>query len=447
MNHALLDELEDLVEQKRYREVKDRLSDMNVVDIAELFETIDDENIVRIFRMIPKEKASEVFVYLDGDKRENLIGAITDPELSTIMDDLFLDDTVDILEELPATMVKKILKNTTASRRALINQFLKYHEDSAGSLMTIEFIDLKKEMTVSQAIDYIRRNGTRKETIYTCYVTDRNRFLEGVLTVEDLLLARPEELVADIMDTNIIFCHTTDDKEEVAQECNKYDLLSIPVVDMEKRLVGIITIDDIMDVVADATREDFEVMAAVHPSEQPYLKTSVFSHYKNRIVWLLFLMLSATLTGSIITQFETALAAVPILTASIPMLMDTGGNAGSQTSILIIRGMALGEIHPKDIMVALWKELRISFLVGITLAVVNFGRIYLMQHNAILALTVSLSLWGTVMLAKCVGCLLPIGAKKLGLDPALMASPIITTVVDACSLLLYFNIAKLILGI
>ncbi len=437
-----------LLETKQFHLLKQELTQLNVVDIADFFESLDKENIVLLFRMLPKETAAEAFVYMSPEMQKHIIEAITDAEVAGIISELFVDDTVDLLEEMPATVVKKILNNTDPNTRSIINQILQYPQDSAGSLMTTEFIDLKKEMTVSQAFDRIRKTGVDKETIYDCYVTDPNRVFLGYVTVATLLTSDPSAVIGDIMNTNAKFAYTTDDKEDVANVCRKYDLSSIPVVDHEKRLVGIITIDDVVHVLEEENTEDMEIMGALAPSEQPYLKTSVWSHFRHRIIWLLLLMVSATLTGFIITGFEDALAVLPALTAAIPMLMDTGGNAGSQSSTLVIRGIALGEIRGRDVFKVLWIEIRVAILVGACLAAVNVARLLITNHGDWgFALTVSLSLYATVIMAKCIGCLLPIAAKKLKLDPAIMAAPLITTLVDACSLVVYFLIAKLILGV
>ena len=437
-----------LLVERKFAEIRELLAEENVVDTAQVFEEIPEEDFLRLFRMLSKELAAEIFSYMSTECQQRVVEAVTDRELSGIIDELFLDDTVDLVEEMPASVVKRILANTKGEKRALINRFLQYGEDTAGSIMTIEFVDLKKEMTVADAFSHIRKTGIDKETIYTCYVTDKNRKLEGVITVKTLLLAGYDDIVGDLMDTNIIFATTEDDKEEVANDFNKYDFLSIPVVDREKRLVGIVTIDDAIDVIQEENTEDFEKMAAITPSEDPYLKTKVLSHAKNRIVWLLVLMVSATFTGAIITKFEDAFTVIPVLVSFIPMLMDTGGNCGSQTSTLVIRGMALDEIQGRDFLKVWWKEVSVAVIVGAVLAVFNIIRIYLLNgHDILLSLTVSLSLYATIVIAQSVGCLLPIGAKKIGLDPAVAASPIITTIVDACALTIYFTVAKMFLGL
>ena len=435
------------IREKHFALIKDRLASTNVVDMAELLEEIDRTDALVTFRMLPKDKAVKVFAYLTPEMQQHVILASSDKELAEIVHDLYFDDTVSMLEEMPATVVERILKDADPTTRKTINQLLNYPEDSAGSIMTTEFIGLKKEMTVGDAFAYIRKNGVDRETVYICYVTDATRLLEGVVSVRTLLLADTGATIESLMDTQVKYVFTTEDKESAASMLDKYDLLALPVVDGERRLVGILTVDDVWDVLKEEATEDFEKMAAMTPSEQPYLKTSVFTHFKHRIIWLLLLMVSASLTGGIITRFEDALAAVPLLTAAIPMLMDSGGNAGSQTATLIIRGMALDEVRYTDLFRVIWKEIRIAVLCGGVLAVVNFGRLMLMYNNFTLSLVTSLSLWVTVCMAKLVGCILPIGAKRLGLDPAIMASPLITTIVDACSLVVYFNIAKLILHI
>ncbi len=380
--------------------------------------------------------------------QQYIIQSITHEEMTTIIDQLYFDDVIDLLEEMPANIVKKILLNTDEKKRKLINQFLKYEEDSAGSIMTIEFVDLKKEMTVEQAIERIRKTGVDKQTINTCYVIDKNRKLEGITSIRRLILSNKDVLIKDIMKENYVFINTFDDQEYVASQFKKYDLVSMPVVDKEHRLVGIITIDDIVDIIDQENTEDFHKMAAMEPSEEEYLKTGVFELAKHRIIWLLVLMVSATFTGNIIRKSEDVLQSVVILASFIPMLMDTGGNSGSQSSTLVIRGLALGEIKLKDIFKVMWKEFRVSVVVGIALAIVNFLRVYFIEKvSFMVSITVCISLFFTVVLAKVVGGILPIVAKKLKLDPAIMASPLITTIVDAVALLIYFGIAKMLLGI
>ena len=385
---------------------------------------------------------------MPNDMQQYIIQSITHEEMTTIIDQLYFDDVIDLLEEMPANIVKKILLNTDEKKRKLINQFLKYEEDSAGSIMTIEFVDLKKEMTVEQAIERIRKTGVDKQTINTCYVIDKNRKLEGITSIRRLILSNKDVLIKDIMKENYVFINTFDDQEYVASQFKKYDLVSMPVVDKEHRLVGIITIDDIVDIIDQENTEDFHKMAAMEPSEEEYLKTGVFELAKHRIIWLLVLMVSATFTGNIIRKSEDVLQSVVILASFIPMLMDTGGNSGSQSSTLVIRGLALGEIKLKDIFKVMWKEFRVSVVVGIALAIVNFLRVYFIEKvSFMVSITVCISLFFTVVLAKVVGGILPIVAKKLKLDPAIMASPLITTIVDAVALLIYFGIAKMLLGI
>ena len=437
-----------LIHQGRLADARNWITQKNVVDIASWLEELDENNLLVVFRLLPKDLAAEVFSYVSKEQQDFIIESITDREIKSIIDELFLDDTVDLIEEMPANVVKKVLKNTSEERRKLINQFLKYPENSAGSLMTIEVVDLKKEMRVDQALNYIRRIGLDKETINVCYVMDKNRKLEGIIPIRKLILSEPDETIENIMETNIISVHTLDDQEDIANIFRKYDLLAIPVVDKEDRLVGIITIDDIVDIIEQENTEDFQRMAAMQPSDEEYLKTSVVELAKHRVTWLLILMISATLTGSIIQKYQDVLYSVAILTSFIPMLMDTAGNAGSQSATLIIRGLALEEINLNDILRVMWKELRISILVGIVLALVNFARILIMgQASLWIAVTVSLSMVITVILAKVIGGSLPILAKKMGLDPAIMAGPLITTVVDALALTAYFSIASWILGI
>lgn len=444
----MYEKISEFLTGRKFAEIRKLLNDANPVDIAQMFEELDEEDVIRVFRLLPKEVAAETFSYMSSEAQKNIVESMTDRELSGIIDELFLDDTVDLIEEMPASVVKKVLANTFGEKRSLINRFLQYKEDSAGSIMTIEFVDLKKEMTVEKAFEHIRKTGVDKETIYTCYVIDANRVLEGVITVKDLLLAAPSDIVGDIMDTNIIYATTDEDKEDVAHIFHKYDFMSLPVVDKEKRLVGIVTFDDAMDVMEEENTEDFEKMAAIMPSERPYLKTSIFEHAKHRIVWLMVLMISATFTGAIISSFEDAFKVIPVLVAFIPMLMDTGGNSGSQTSTLIIRGMALGEIEGRDVLRVWWHEIAVSLILGAALAAVSILKTYFLNGRDMwLSITVSLSLYATVIIAQSIGCLLPIAVKKVGLDPAVAASPIITTIVDACALSIYFAVAKAFMGL
>ena len=440
--------VEELTANKEFIKLKKEIEDMNPVDIADLFIPLDDHNVLLTFRMLPKETAVEVFSNLSTEQQSKLIGIITDEELQDIVDELFLDDVVDIIEEMPANMVDRILRNADPSRRNLINKFLNYPVDSAGTIMTIEYVSLKKKMTVGEALDYIKKIGLDKETVYTCYVTDKNRKLEGIISLRKLVISDRDMLLEDIMDTDIIFTRTDEDQEVVAEIFKKYSFLALPVVDTEDRLTGIITFDDIMDVIDMETTEDFQKMAAMAPSEEKYLESNVFTLAKHRIIWLLVLMLSATVTGRIIRGYEEVLSSVAILMSFIPMLMDTGGNSGSQSSTLIIRGLALGDVEPKDFIKVIWKEFRVSIVVGITLAFANFLRIYYIEQAGFdIALTVSITLIATITIAKVVGGTLPIIAEKLKLDPAIMAGPLITTIVDAFSLIVYFKVATTILGI
>lgn len=438
----------NLVKENKYAEVKTYLMQMNVVDIAQFLEDLEVEQMLVLFRLLPKEIAADVFAYMSYEQQEYIIEAITDSEISSIVNDLFLDDTVDLLEEMPSNIVKKILKNTNKETRESINQLLKYPENSAGSLMTIEYVDLKKEMSVAQAIGHIKKTGLDKETINTCYVIDGNRKLEGIVSLRKLILHESEVLIKDMMNTKIIAIDTGMDQEEIADLFKKYDLLAMPVVDKENRLVGIITIDDIVDIIEQENTEDMQKMAAMQPSEEEYLKTNVFTLAKHRVIWLLVLMISATFTGNIIKQFEEVIQSVVVLAAFIPMLMDTGGNAGSQSATLVIRGIALNEIELGDIFKVLWKEFRVSVIVGLILSVVNFLRIYFFEKTDLkISITVCVSLFFTVVLAKIVGGVLPIIAKRLKLDPAIMASPLITTIVDAVALFTYFTMASWMLGL
>lgn len=444
-----MEQLQDYVKSKKFFKAREILKDMNAVDIAGYLEEIDDKDMLILFRLLPKDQSVDVFSYMQVEEQEYIINSITDKEIGTIVEELFLDDTVDIIEELPATVVEKILSNTSKEKRRLINQYLNYPDDSAGSLMTIEYVSLKKEMTVKEAIATIKKGGVDKETIDTCYVTDSTRKIEGVISIRKLILSDDDVKLKDIMGTNIITINTKDDREYVADTFRKYDFYTMPVVDKESRLVGIITLDDIVDIIELENTEDFHKMAAISPSEVPYLKTSVFKLAKNRIIWLLILMIPATFTGKIIGSYESVLNKVVILTSFIPMLMDTGGNSGAQSSTLIIRSMALGEIQTKDILKVVFKELRVGLLIGVGLGAINLVRIYFLEPGAnfLISLTVALTVAFTVVLAKLVGGLLPIGAKVLKLDPAIMASPLITTIVDVAALVVYFNVATRLLNI
>ena len=442
-----IEEIKELIENKQFTQLKKELKEMKSADISEILDELDKEQAVILFRLLSKEKAGMAFSYMETDMREKLIKDLTDTELKNILDELFMDDTVDLIEEMPSNVVTRILRNVDKNDRKIINELLKYPEDSAGSIMTTEFIDLKEDMTIEQALDRIRQIGTDSETIYTCYVLGKNRKLQGIISIKELLLAKEETLIADNMETNIISVNTLEDQEEVAKKFDKYDLYALPVVDNENRLVGIVTVDDAINVLQDEAEEDFEKMAAMAPTEESYFETSVFKHAKNRIVWLLILMLSSAITGTIITKYENAFAAVPLLVAFLPMLMDTGGNCGSQSSTLIIRGLATDELEVKDVFEILWKEIRIAVIVGISLATINGLRIFAQYKNLQLACTVGVSITTTVILSKSIGCLLPLLAKKLKLDPAIMAAPLITTIVDILSVLVYFNIATAIMGL
>ncbi len=430
--------LEELLNSRQFRKLRETMAEMNEVDIAEFIEDLDMEK----YRMLPKELAADVFSFLEVEDQEHIINSITDYELGKIVEDLYVDDAVDMLEELPAIVVRRVLQNAAPETRALINQFLQYPENSAGSIMTAEYIGLKRNMTVEQAFAYIRANGVDKETIYTCFVTDSKRRLQGVVTVKDLLMNPYSTVIRDIMDENVICAVTTEDQEDVVETFNKYDLLCLPVVDHEERLVGIVTVDDVVEVMEQEATEDFEKMAAMLPSEKPYLKMSVLELAKNRIPWLLLLMFTSLLTGAILVSYENALQVVPLLVSFVPMLMDTSGNCGNQSSTMIIRGMAVGDIELRDVPRVVWKEFRVGILCGIVLAAANFVRLMIQYPGQIMmSLVVVLSLVMTVILAKTIGCTLPMLAKKLNLDPAIMAAPLITTIVDACSLLIYFRIA------
>ena len=441
-----------LLDEKKYNTLKDILVTMKPYDIAAIFEELQDEKTPILFRILPKELAAETFVEMDEDTQEFLIHGFSDTELKEVIDELFIDDAVDIIEEMPANVVKRILRQADKDTRKTINELLRYPEDSAGSIMTTEFIMLRPDMTAEQAIKRIRRTGVDKETIYICYVTDENNKLIGITSVKDLLLSEDDDLVADMMEENVISVNTLDDQEQVAQMFSNYNFLALPVVDTENRLVGIVTIDDAIDVIQEEATEDIEKMAAVMPSDKPYMKTSVFGIYMKRIPWLLVLMLSATFTSAIITHFEGALSGAIVLSAFIPMITGTGGNAGSQASVSVIRALSLGEVSFSNAIKVLWKEFRVSILCGITLAAANFAKLMIFDLNGtenglFIALVVSLTLVGTIIMAKLIGSFLPMLASKIGFDPAVMASPLITTVCDALSLLIYFAIATSILNL
>jgi len=428
--------------------LKTLLSDMNLVDIAETFEELDREKAIQLFRILPKGIAADVFAYMETENQQIVIEVLSDTEIGEIMNKLFVDDAVDFIEEMPANVVRRVLKNVQSEKRKIINQILQYPDDSAGSIMTTEFVDLLEDATVREAFDIIRSTGPNKETIYTCYVIRKDRVILGVISAKTLMLARPQQRVAEIMDTNVVYAYTTDDQETIAEQFQRYGFLAMPVVDKEKRLVGIITVDDIVDVIVEESTEDFEKMAALRPSDDPYIKTGIFQHAKNRFVWMLILMLSATITGAIISSFENGLMVLPILMSFIPMLMNTGGIAGSQSSTLIVRGMAVGEISLQDIFIVVWKEIRVGVLCGLGLGFVNFIRVFIMNNQDImLCLTITLSLFCTVLMAKTIGCMLPIFAKRLKIDPAIMSAPLLTTIVDALSLIIYFSFAKVIFGL
>ena len=449
------EELTELLDRRDMKRLQQRLEDMQEFDVAEFLSEIGDNRMPMVFRLLSKETAAEVFANFDAPEQEQVINSITDSELSGILEELYVDDAVDMMEELPANVVKRVMRTATPETRKLINQYLHYPENSAGSIMTAEFIDLKKYMSVRESIARIRRIGEDKETIYICFVTSADRKLEGIVTVKDLLLAEDDTVIENLMDTNVIFATTTEDQESVAEKISDYDLMAIPVVDLEGRLVGIVTVDDVIDVMEEETTEDFEIMAGMTPSDKPYSRTGTLEMWKNRIPWLMFLMLSATFTSMILTKFEDMLAVQAGLVAFIPMLMGTGGNSGAQASTAVIRSLSLGDTEPMDAFRVMWKEWRVAAICGITLAAVNFVKMLLLDgmllHNdsvtIAVAATVSVSIVFIVMFAKVVGSMLPIIAEKVGVDPAVMANPLISTVTDAVSLLIYINVARLILHI
>ena len=442
-------ELLSLMDGGKLQEFKRKAGECLPVDIAEGLEEVEDgARVIKLFRMLPKDISSDVFSYMNSDQQQLIAESATNAELKALVDDMFLDDTVDFLEEMPANVVKKVLANADENTRKLINQFLNYPENSAGTLMTIEYVDLRDYFTVRKAMDYIRRTGIDKETVYTCYVIDEQRRLVGQVSLRKLIIAPESTYIRDIMDTNIVSATTTDDQEVVAEDFRRYDLTSIAVTDKENRLVGIITIDDIVDVITDETTEDIKKMAAIIPSDEEYMDAGVMHMVAHRLPWLMIMMISATLSQTIITRFESVLAGAVVLTAFIPMLTGSAGNSGSQTSVTIIRNMALGEVELSDWIRVLWKELRIAVVSGLALAVVNFGRMMVFSDvGVMISLVVSLTLLCAIVLAAAVGCVLPMGAKRLGLDPAVMASPMITTIVDACALLIYFMVAAVMLGL
>ena len=455
LHEKQFDELTKMLEEHRLKQLQQVLEEIDEFDVAEFLTELNPHEMAMVFRVLSKEKGAEVFAELDVPEQQYIINSITDAELGQIIEEMYLDDAVDLMEELPANVVKRVMRTATPETRRLINQYLKYPENSAGSIMTAEFIDMKKYMTVSESFRRIKRIGADMETIYTCFVTSADRRLEGIVTVKDLILADENEILENIMDTNVIFATTTDDQEEVSTIFSDYDLLAIPVVDREHRLVGIVTVDDVMDVMEQEATEDIEKMAAMAPSDKPYSRTGIVELFKNRFPWLLFLMLSATFTSIIINSFEDALAAQAALIGFIPMLTGTGGNSGSQASTAVIRSLSLGDTEPGDVLHVMWKELRVAVLCGLALAAVNFCKMLVVDKlllgndgvTVMVAATVSVTLVFVVMFAKAVGSFLPICAEKLGVDPAVMASPLIATITDSVSLIVYFTIAKLLLGL
>lgn len=443
-----LKELRELLDTKQYTKLRQFLAEQNDADIAALMEELVEEEILKVYRILPKDLAADVFSYLDMEYQQFIINSLSEREAANVIDNLMADDAVDLLEEMPANVVDKLLANAKPDTRQAVNHLLRYPEDSAGSIMTVEYVSLKEKMSVKQAIEHIKTVGLDSETINICYVLDAQRKLVGTVALRYLLLSEGEEVIGDLMHENVISINTLMDQEQVAAQFKKYDFTAMPVVDNEDRLVGIITVDDIVDIMEEETTEDMEKMAAIVPSDKPYMRTGIWETYKKRIPWLLLLMVSATFTGAIISSFEEALKVYASLTAFIPMLMDTGGNAGGQASVTVIRGLSLGEIKYRDVPTVVWKEVRVSVLCGVSLAAANFVKLMLLDRVGMyVALTVCLTLVTAVLMAMLVGCLLPVGAKKLGFDPAVMASPFITTIVDALSLLVYFRFATMILGI
>lgn len=441
-----LEIIKELLGTKQYTRLRQRIADMNIPDIAAVMEELEEEDLLKVFRILPKSMAADVFSYLEVENQQLIIISLSDREAANIINNLMADDATDLLEEMPANIVKKLLANASADTRRDINHLLRYPEDSAGSIMTVEYVDLKENMTVEDAIQRIRQIGVDSETINICYVLDTKRTLVGTVALRYLLISAQDAIIGDIMHENVVYLNTLMDQEEVARQFQKYDFTSMPVVDNESRLVGIITVDDVVDILQEEATEDIEKMAAIVPSDKPYMKTGVFETWKKRIPWLLLLMISATFTGSIITSFEAALSVFPILTAFIPMLMDTGGNAGGQASVTIIRGLSLNELDYQDVPVIIWKEVRVAFMCGITLSAAYFVKLMVLDKVGMsVALVVCLTLVAAVVIAKMIGCTLPILAKRLGFDPAVMASPFITTIVDALSLIIYFAIATRIL--
>ena len=448
-----IETISELLHSKKYAQIKKLFSEINPADAGDIIQQLYEEReerelLIILFRLLPKDIAAETFVYLDTDMQQLLIESFTDNELQAVLEETFIDDTVDMIEEMPANVVKRILLNTDIQTRNAINQILKYPKDSAGSLMAIEYVDLNRSMTVAQAFEHIKKTGPDKETIYTCYVKDRDRKLIGITTVKELLLAKETDIIEDIMETNIVYVNTHEDREVVAEMFTKYDFLAIPVVDNENRLVGIVTVDDVIDVIYEEAAEDIEKMAAITPTDKSYIKTGVFETWKKRIPWQMLLMIMATFTGQIMGIYENALTRQAVLATFIPMLMNTGGNAGGQTSVTVIRGLSVGEIEFGDILRVMWKEIRVAFLCGITLALVNFGKMMVFDRVGIMiAAVVSVTILTIVCFAKLVGCILPMVAKKIGLDPAVMANPFITTIVDAISLVVFFRFSIIFLGL
>lgn len=441
-----MDEIKELLATRQYTSLRQKLADMNEADVAALLEQLEEDDMLKVFRILPKDLAADVFSYMEVEHQQLIITSLSERDAASIIDNLMADDATDLLEEMPANIVKKLLANVSPEMRRDVNHLLRYPEDSAGSIMTVEYVDLKENLTVEEAIARIRKVGVDSETINICYVLDAQRKLLGTVALRYLLLSEPDEVIGDIMHENVIAIHTLMDQEEVARQFKKYDFTSMPVVDNENRLVGIITVDDIVDIMEEEATEDIEKMAAIVPSDKPYMKTGIFETFKKRIPWLLLLMVSATFTGQIIGHYEDALSACAVLTMFIPMLMDTGGNAGGQASVSIIRGLSLGEIRYRDTLAIVWKEIRVALLCGVTLAAANFVKLMLLDRVGItVAIVVCLTLVVAVLIAKLIGCTLPILAKRLGFDPAVMASPFITTIVDALSLMIYFQFASHIL--
>lgn len=443
----MLEKVFELLSQGNFKELKVLLNESNESDVAECLDELSKEDLAVVFRLLKKDEAVDIFSYMSSDTQEKLVETLSDQEVAAIVSKLYIDDAADLIDELPANLVSKVLQNASPTKRKAINEILKYPEDSAGSIMTVEYVDIKSGLTVKECFDRIRRIGLNKETVYTLYVVDADRRLIGVTTVKELLMRDYDTCINDFMEDNVITVTTNEDKEEVAKMFDKYDFLALPVVDNENRLVGIVTVDDAMDVMSEENEEDFEIMAAMTPSENDYLKESVITQYKNRIVWLLVLMLSSIITGKIITNYEVAFSAIPLLVSFIPMLMDTGGNCGSQASTMVIRALATNEIEPKDVFKVWWKEARIGIMCGVTLGLVNGIRIFIQYHDLGIAIVIACTLCLTAVLAKSLGCFLPLLAKAIHLDPAYMASPLITTIADACSLAIYFNIALMVLNI